>query len=360
MPYSQTSATQLPISTMERARSRQSHRYKQEAPVNDFVKRSQSNPRPVTAGYVPVPLPTPPPPHIHVSGYDRSRSASPVTPSTIRALPARVGNATPRLPDGWVPRAHDPEGDGRLSIYVPPPHELSEPARSEDQFDVLESIDNGSPIIIPATSHSRPSSPLPPPPVIYDRSNIAQSQMLHTPPPIPQTNPSLYTDPRIPPRPVAVIPPPPVLHSFSSRPSSAPVPALPTFHHRTRAHETSFRPGTNKVLQQPARNASRASTLLSDYELLGPPRPPIVEDDPDAEPEYSSAQTFPPPLSTPLGVALQPSRLPTRPPTRANMVQICLLYACSIFNNIYCFPATSSPWSVTGTPSRFTYTFGEN
>ncbi|KAI0308506.1 hypothetical protein OF83DRAFT_1180734, partial [Amylostereum chailletii] len=82
-------------------------------------------------------------------------------PSSIHPIPIHNGPPTTLHcpvsipPDGWIPLAQDDTaGSGRLSIFLPPPHELSDVMRSQDVLDVLQ---NSAP---PSPAPSRLPSPM--------------------------------------------------------------------------------------------------------------------------------------------------------------------------------------------------------
>lgn len=198
----------------------------------------------------------------------RSRPFTPhdEAPSPIQPIPVR--NASPSIfhrpfsvpPDNWIPLAQDANGDGRLSIHIPPPHELGDRVQPQEQFTVTQTPEQGSPDV---QMHDVAPTPVPP------RANNIR-----------------HRD-----------------YAYERGPAQAPMP---------------------QRIAQAASNNSRASTHLSEYELLGPledryatssmgvPPPPVMEED---ELEYidppPDARVAPPP---PAPVLMQQSEPPAPAP----------------------------------------------
>ncbi|KAI0060909.1 hypothetical protein BV25DRAFT_1917459 [Artomyces pyxidatus] len=183
----------------------------------------------------------------HTRPYTPHESA----PSIITPIP--VHNPSPTLqhrpvsvpPDGWIPHAQDANGDGRLEIYMPPPHEMADAARGPQlPFVVVPTPEGGSPQVVP------------PPGEVRSRDYAYANAM---------------------------------------RDPGASTSALPQ--------------RINKV----ASNNSRASTHLSEYELLAPVEGPVAQSTmgpvlEDDELEYVDAPAAP--------VRQVPQAVPPQPPHR--------------------------------------------
>jgi hypothetical protein len=179
-------------------------------------------------------------------------------------------------PDNWIPRAQDTAGDGRLSIFLPPPHELIESVRPDGPFAIAPTPEEGSPAVVPPPPLLSPSlgprnrrgspeytyaTPPPPdlgPPVPNPRPSRSRDRMYAFTPPPPDLGPAVTPRTRV--NPIAQ--PPPDLAPVSSEPAFIPP-------------------------QQIATNYSRASTHLSEFDLLAPvgqpPRNPSNIGPPPAE-----------------------------------------------------------------------------
>jgi hypothetical protein len=260
------------------------------------------DPHPAPAHHPSGAHPAPPSPYIYTP-HPRPPSASRNEPQVPEPQRSRSvsgrGRASPgaalRMPDGWIPHAQDLQGDGRFSINLPPPHELTETARSEDQYELVSSPEEGGQSVIIPSATPRSSSPLPPPPTIYS---------------------SQPARPPTAPRPSSTAPPP-VVHNVP-RPPSAPMPPPPVIYDRDRAHrQRHLVPPQQHTIYAPV-NASRTSTLISDYEMLHAPpqRPPAVD-------EYSDtpARAIPPVSLRPPSRQSQPPSRQSRPPTQTYLVR---------------------------------------
>ena len=51
-------------------------------------------------------------------------------------------------PDNWIPRAQGTTGDGRLSIYLPLPHERIESILPDGPFAIAPTPEEGSPAVV--------------------------------------------------------------------------------------------------------------------------------------------------------------------------------------------------------------------
>ncbi|KAI9436170.1 hypothetical protein H4582DRAFT_458339 [Lactarius indigo] len=232
----------------------------------------------------PIPVPASASSSSHPLPVRASPSPSP-SPSHVHHAPVQIP------PDNWIPRAQDASGDGRLSIYLPPPHELIEPLHVPDgPYAIAATPEEGSPAVVPP----------PPPPDLSPSTHVYAP----TPPP-PDLGPSASQTPRRgrtrrprereynygppPPRPdleqstasnhvrdyASAPPPPPDIH-----PASAP-----------------------RHIAKVASNHSRASTHLSEFDILAPvdqsrsigpqPMEPEQVGEPDGELEYVDAPTEP-------------------------------------------------------------------
>ena len=222
----------------------------------------------------------------------------PASASTIGALSLQPSlSPSPRHPfvrippDNWIPRAQDTAGDGRLSIPLPPPHELAEPVLPDGHYAIVATPEEGSPAAVPPPPILSPSpgpgnrrSPdytyaTPPPPDLGPAVRIPNASRSRdhlyapTPPPpdlAPAAAPRFRDNAAQPPFP----PPPP--------PDLAPV----------ATDERAFIPP-----QQIATNNSHGSTHLSEFDLVAPPgqrqRMPNIGPPPDEEDEleYTDAQS---------------------------------------------------------------------
>jgi hypothetical protein len=195
-------------------------------------------------------------------------------------------------PDNWIPRAQDTAGDGRLSIFLPPPHELIDPVRPDGPYAIVATPEEGSPAVVP-------------PPPMLSRSpgpgNRRSPDYAYATPPPPDLGPPV----RIPNASrsreflYAATPPPPDLgpaaapRARNNATAQPPLPPPPPPDLGPASGEHAFIP------QQIATINSHASTHLSEFDLLAPvgqPRmssnigPPPAEED---ELEYIDAQTEP-------------------------------------------------------------------
>ena len=190
-------------------------------------------------------------------------------------------------PDNWIPRAQDANGDGRLSIPLPPPHELAGRVHVPDgPYAIATTPDEGSPVVIP------------PPPILSPSRSLDDTYA--TPPP-PDLRPAVRTpiDFRSGDYVYTAAPPPPDLRpasrarDYASASLTPPPPDL-----APATDERAYLPPQR--IAQITSNHSRASTHLSEFDLLAPvaqPRkpsnigPPPAEED---ELEYiDAAQTEP-------------------------------------------------------------------
>jgi hypothetical protein len=166
--------------------------------------------------------------------------------------------------DNWIPHAQDATGDGRLSIFLPPPHELAEPVGvPEGLYAIATTAESGSPTVVPPPP-DLPHSPqyvyvTPPPPDLGPSVRTSKCSRnrnhvyLHTPPP-PDLGPAIrardYANAPLPP------PPPPDLGPASNE----------------RTYPQSQR------IAKIASNQSCALTHLSEFDILVPverPREPV-------------------------------------------------------------------------------------
>ncbi|VDB85190.1 unnamed protein product [Peniophora sp. CBMAI 1063] len=153
-----------------------------------------------------------------------------------------------------IPRAHEEPGTGRMSIYLPTPHEMAraETPRRPENFHVVQSPESGvsglSVPVIPAEAPPRPPTAppkQPPPRLSMSRPNSA--------PPVPRS-PEAYN----PPPPTIYAVPTPV-HPVPRKPIPTPVPG----------------PQVKSGLLGPySHHAPSASAISSDYDLLRDPRAP--------------------------------------------------------------------------------------
>jgi hypothetical protein len=184
-------------------------------------------------------------------------------------------------------------GDGRFSIFIPPPHELIEPVRvPEGPYAIAATPEDGSPAIVPPPPILSPSPgpgnrrspdyeyPTPPPPDLGSAVRTPKAS---------RSRDYVY----------AATPPPPDLRPASRTRDypSAPIHPPPPPDLGPAKEERSFLPPQR--IAQIASNHSRASTHLSEFDLLGPvdrqrrpPNigPPLAEEE---ELEYTDAPTEP-------------------------------------------------------------------
>ncbi|TFY82773.1 hypothetical protein EWM64_g1227 [Hericium alpestre] len=187
-------------------------------------------------------------------------------PETIRPIPVRNGSPSFSRrpisvpPDGWIPHAQT-MSDGRASIFVPPPHELSPSRGPQESFIIVPTPEGGS----PTAGAGEPGMTM---------QDAGSSTSL----------PSRRGDVR-------------------SRDYAYPA-------------GRTLRAPAPPVLSKAQSNASRGSTRLSEYELLAPvdesrsqrgPPPATVED--DDELEYADPREVARPLP--------PARPPPRPRSNA-------------------------------------------
>jgi hypothetical protein len=269
-PYD-TPSPSLSPSPPQRSRSRSQSRPRLESPAPEPARSRPYTPHDDSTPSIIQPIPIP-------------ASASPIGPLPLHPSPtlSPVRHPSVRIPpDNWIPRAQDTAGDGRLSIFLPPPHELIESVRPDGPFAIAPTPEEGSPAVVPPPPILSPSlgprnrrSPeytyaTPPPPelgpvVPYPRPSRSRDLVYAATPPPPDLSP--VATPRVrdnatvqPPRPT---PPPPDLAPVSSEPAFIPP-------------------------QQIVYNTSRASTHLSEFDLLAPvgqpPRRPSNIGPPPAE-----------------------------------------------------------------------------
>ncbi|KAI9453430.1 hypothetical protein F5148DRAFT_1232819 [Russula earlei] len=278
-PYESPSPSSSPSPPRPRSRPRFDGPTPEPARSRPYTPHDDSTPSiiqpiPISASVSSIgPLPLPPSP-----------SHSPVPHHSVR-IP----------PDNWIPRAQDTTGDGRLSIFLPPPHGMIEPVRVPDgPYAIAATPDDGSPVLCEPWKASRSRD------YVY----------VATPPPpdlgLPVRTRDYINDP---------LPPP---NLAPARDGSTYIPP--------------------QRITQIASNHSRASTHLSDFDLLSPvdqsrktldyidaqtmsiPRQPIAQDPP---PQQRPTQKRPPSrgpprprkivLPTPLSqVAVQPA-VPSQP-----------------------------------------------
>ena len=82
-------------------------------------------------------------------------------------------------PDNWIPRAQDTAGDDRLSIFLPPPHELADLIRvPEGPYATAATPEDGSPAVVDPTASPRSPAASP--------SSLSYRHELLSPPPIPE------------------------------------------------------------------------------------------------------------------------------------------------------------------------------
>ncbi|KAI0296825.1 hypothetical protein BC826DRAFT_967873 [Russula brevipes] len=290
--------------------------------------RSRSRPRPETPALEPA-RSRPYTPHDDSTPSIIQPIPIPASGSSIGPLPLHSPSPSPRHPsvrippDNWIPHAQNTAGDGGLSIYLPPPHELIEPVRvPEGPYAIAATPEDGSPAVVPPP----PIFPSSPGPSTRRSHDHTYTYATHSPPDLgsavraPKGSRSreyLY----------AGTPPPPDL-SPAARPrdyATAPLPPPPDL--APTSDERPFLPPQG--ITQIASINSRASTHLSEFDLLAPvdqPRnlsnigPPPAEED---ELEYVDAQTEsiprrpiapdPPPQRRRAHAKKPPSRGPPRP-----------------------------------------------
>ncbi|KAH9956105.1 hypothetical protein BGW80DRAFT_274556 [Lactifluus volemus] len=241
------------------------------------------------ASSIPLPLPTSP------------------SPTRVHHTPVQIP------PDNWIPRAQDAAGDGRLSIFLPPPHELTELVRvPEGPYAIASTPEDGSPTVVPPPpDHSHSPGYVyvtPPPPDLgppvrsrTPKSSRSRDHAYAVTPPPPDLGPAIrirdYANAPLPP------PPPPDLGPAShGRPYAPP-----------------------QRIAKIASNHSRASTHLSEFDILAPVDVPVNNIGPtpaeEEELEYVDAPTVPiPRQSIAPDPPLQRSRGPysrTQPSRRA-------------------------------------------
>jgi len=239
-------------------RSRSRSRPRLEAPTPELARSRPYTPHDDSTPSIIQPIPIP-------------ASGSSIGPLPLPPSPSHspVHHPSVRIPpDNWIPHAQDP-GDGRLSIFLPPPHELIERVRvPEGPYDIAATPESGSPAVIP------------PPPLLSPGPGARRSPE--------------YT--------YATPPPPPNLGTASD--------------------ERTYIPPQR--IAQVASNHSRASTHLSEFDLLGPvdyPRqppnigPPPAEED---ELEYIDAETVPIPRQL-----ITPDPPPQHKPSKGVSVSAC-------------------------------------
>lgn len=250
----------------------------------------------------PIPVPASASSASHPLPFRGSPSPSP-SPSHVHHAPVQIP------PDNWIPRAQDASGDGHLSIYLPPPHELVEPLHVPDgPYAIAVTPEEGSPAVVPPPPDLSPSvyAPTPPPPDLASSDSQAprRGRARH-----PREREYTYAPP----------PPPPDLEAIASVPHPS---------HRTRDYASAPPPPPHlhpasvpSHIAKVASNHSRASTHLSEFDLLAPvdqPRfigPPLIESDeaqqevgdPEGELEYVDAPTEPIPRQPiAMGIAANP------------------------------------------------------
>ncbi|KAI0038675.1 hypothetical protein FA95DRAFT_1187647 [Auriscalpium vulgare] len=146
----------------DRRHTRVSSRSRHRTP-EPLQQRPPSQPRHATPGprFSHAPLDQDPVvsrPYTPGTSHSRSRSRA-YTPHESEASiirPIGVRNTSPSLqhrpisvpPDNWIPTAQDTLGDGRLSIYLPPPHEMVEPPRGPTEPIIVVATPQGSPSVL--------------------------------------------------------------------------------------------------------------------------------------------------------------------------------------------------------------------
>ena len=269
-PYDSPSPSPSP-SPPQRSRSRSQSRPRLETPAPEPARSRPYTPHDDSTPSIIQPIPIP-------------ASASPMGPLHLHPSPSPspVRHPSVRIPpDNWIPRAQDTAGDGRLSIYLPPPHELIESILPDGPFAIAPTPEEGSPAVVPPPPMLSPSpgprnrrspeytyaTPPPPdlgPPVPNPRAPRSRDVMYAATPPPPDLGPAV--NPRARDNPTAQPP-----HPTPPPPDLAPVRSEPAF----------IPP------QQIATNYSRASTHLSEYDILAPvgqpPRKPSNIGPPPAE-----------------------------------------------------------------------------
>ena len=208
-------------------------------------------------------------------------AASSIPPLPLSPSPTRHHTPVHIPPDNWIPRAQDAAGDGRLSIFLPPPHELTGLVRvPEGPYAIASTPEDGSPTVVPPPpdhSHSPPRHYVTPPPPDLGPAVRTPKLFRHrdhayaaTPPP-----PELGPATRARDYPSATPPPPDLGPARNDRPYALP-----------------------QRIAKIASNHSRASTHLSEFDLLAPvDRPPHINIGPppaeEDELEYIDAPTEP-------------------------------------------------------------------
>ncbi|KAI0255197.1 hypothetical protein BJV78DRAFT_1279415 [Lactifluus subvellereus] len=240
-----------------------------------------------------------------------SAASSVPVPLPASPSPTRVHHTPVQIPpDNWIPRAQDAAGDGLLSIFLPPPHELTELVRvPEGPYAIAATPEDGSPAVVPPPPDLSPSPPYhyvtPPPPDL--------GPAVRTTRPFSRNRDHAY----------AATPPPPELG-----------PATRARDHASPPPPPDLGPASNdRLYAAPQRiakiasNHSRASTHLSDFDLLAPvDQPPHLNIGPspaeEDELEYIDAPTEPiprqqivrdPPPQRRRATGKRPSRGPSRP-----------------------------------------------
>lgn len=264
-PYD-TPSPSLSPSPPQRSRSRSQSRPRMETPPQEPARSRPYTPHDDSTPSIIQPIPIP-------------ASASPIGPLTLHPSPSLspVRHPSVRIPpDNWIPRAQDTAGDGRLSIFLPPPHELIESVRPDGPFAIAPTPEEGSPAVVPPPPILSPS--------LGPRNRRSPEYVYATPPP-PDLGPAVPN-----PRPsrsrefmYAATPPPPDL-ARDNPTTQPPHPTPPPPDLAPVSSEPAFVPP-----QQIVYNNSRASTHLSEFDLLAPvgqpPRnasnigPPPVEED---------------------------------------------------------------------------------
>lgn len=206
-----------------------------------------------------------------------SPSPSP-SPSQVRHTPVQIP------PDNWIPRAQDAAGDGRLSIFLPPPHELVEPLRHPNgPYAIAATPEEGSPAVVPPPPDLSPSppthvyAPTPPPPDLVPSTpqTPRRGRSRH-----PREHEYEYAYAPAPPPPDLEPRPPSRARDYAGVTAQPPPP--PDLH------------APNRIAKVQS-NHSRASTHLSEFDLLAPvdqPREAQQEQEED-ELEYVDAPTEP-------------------------------------------------------------------
>ena len=266
-PYD-TPSPSLSPSPPQRSRSRSQSRPRLETPAPEPARSRPYTPHDDSTPSIIQPIPIP-------------ASASPIGPLQLQPSPSPspVRHPSVRIPpDNWIPRAQDTAGDGRLSIYLPPPHELIESILPDGPFAIAPTPEEGSPAVVP------------PPPILSPSPgprNRRSPEYSYTTPPPPDLGPAVPNPRAARSRDViyAATPPPPDLGPAinpRAHDSQSPLPTPPPPDLAPVSSEPAFIPP-----QQIASNYSRASTHLSEFDLLAPvgqpPRKPQNIGPPPAE-----------------------------------------------------------------------------